>query len=159
MVCQSFQAKWAHVPPSVKNPKRSAPVLDRTVAKFINGKISYTHAWRKVPSSTVGWTLKALQAGRPLPKRGPKSGVTAAHEEQLMAWVKSECLQMKLAHKNDILLEAKVMAHPHGLSFDTKNGLPSDKWFFGFRRRNNLSDRVVQHLAEGRIQAAPRGEH
>ena len=71
-----------------------------------------------------------------------------------MAWVKSECPRMKPPYKNDILLQAKVMAHAHGLSFDTKNGLPSDKWFFGFRRRNKLSDRVVQHLAEARIQAA-----
>ena len=54
-----------------------------------------------------------------------------------MAWVKSECLRMKPPYKNDILLQAKVMAHANGVSFDTKNGLRSDKWFFGFRCRTN----------------------
>ena len=153
-VSEAFSAKWAHVPAAVKNPKRSVPVLDGTVAKFITGKITYTQACRKVPSSTLAWRLKALQAGRPLQKRGPKSVLTAEHEEQLMAWVTSDCLQIKTPYKNDILLQAEVMAHAHGLSFDTKNGLPSDKWFFGFRCRNKLSDRVVQHLAEARIHAA-----
>ena len=153
-VAEAFRAKWAHVPAVVRNPKRPAPALDCTVAKFITGKISYIQACGKVPSSTVAWRLKALRVGRPLQKRGPTSVLTAAHEEQLMAWMKSEWLRMEPPYKNDILLQAKVMAHAHGLPFDTKNGLSSDKWFFGFPRRNKLSDRVVQHMAEARIQAA-----
>ena len=149
---------WVLFPSQRAEPWRKAVAATLKHDLGLRGGVPSDEAFLRwsVPKATFYRKLQQFRVGtyEKWEKRESQMTLTPKAEEKIVEWAIQHWRRNDTQAAWQLRQFAALVAEAQGVMFDTKDGLPSNGWYFRFLERHpNLTERTIQQTESSRLKA------